>query len=92
MRIARLVGLVAILLLPLGATAKAPDGQGRACDAHNKCTGELQCVTTRAGKPTCELVCAANNRCPEDQRCVKDGAQKICRPITDGVGLLAPPF
>ena len=66
-----------------GATAKAPAGQGKTCDAKNRCDGELQCVRHRDGKSTCEMVCAQSTKCPEDQRCVKDGSEMLCRPITD---------
>lgn len=75
--------VVASLLLATTAFAKAPAGQGRPCDAKTKCVAGLQCVAHRDAKRTCELVCAANTTCPEDQRCVKDGAQSVCRPITD---------
>jgi hypothetical protein len=77
--------LVTIVFLSLAsvAVAKAPPGQGRTCDARNKCDGGLKCVAHHDGKSTCELVCATSTKCPEDQRCVKDGGQMLCRPITD---------
>jgi hypothetical protein len=84
MRTIRVLTLVAGLLLPLGASAKTPAGQGRPCDARNKCDAGLQCVPKYDGKSTCEVVCASNTKCPEDQRCVKDGPQSVCRPIMDG--------
>lgn len=65
------------------AFAKAPAGQGKACDAKHRCDGELQCVKHRDGRATCEQLCASNAKCPEDQRCVKDGSDLVCRPITD---------
>jgi hypothetical protein len=80
------LALTAFMIAP-AAFAKAPPGQGRACDARNKCDAGLQCTAHREGKSTCELVCAANTKCPEDQRCVKDGTQMVCRPINDAVGL-----
>jgi len=72
-----------VLAASTGAFAKAPAGQGKVCDAKNRCDGELQCVKHRDGKSTCELVCAQKTKCPEDQRCVKDGSEMLCRPITD---------
>jgi hypothetical protein len=76
--------LVVALALTPSAFAKAPAGQGRACDAKTKCDGAFSCVAHHDGKSTCEIVCAAaTTKCPEDQRCVKDGAQSVCRPITD---------
>jgi len=65
------------------AFASPPAGQGKTCDAKNRCGGELQCVKHRDGKSTCELICAQKTTCPEDQRCVKDGSEMLCRPITD---------
>ena len=84
--------LVAVLVASLFAAptvfAKAPTGQGRACDAKSKCDGGLTCVS-RGGlaTSTCELVCNAKTKCPEDQRCVLDGDSHVCRPINDAVGL-----
>ena len=75
--------LLMLVLSSSVAFAKAPAGQGKACDAKSRCDGELQCVKHRDGKSTCEMVCAAKTTCPEDQRCVKDGAELLCRPITD---------
>lgn len=83
----RALFLVAAVVAAPAALAKAPPGQGRACDARAKCDAGLECVAQREGKSTCQLVCAANAKCPEDQRCVKDGAQSVCRPINDGIGL-----
>jgi hypothetical protein len=86
----RAINLLLLILLgatPTSAFAKAPAGQGRACDAKSKCDGAFSCVAHHDGKSTCEIVCAANTKCPEDQRCVKDGAQSVCRPINDGIGL-----
>jgi hypothetical protein len=77
---------ILLLMLVFGAApalAKPPAAQGRACDAKNRCDGELQCVKHRDGKATCELICAASPKCPEDQRCVKDGSDMLCRPVTD---------
>jgi hypothetical protein len=80
----RIVLVAVALLLSAAAGAKAPPGQGRVCDAAKKCDAGLQCVGHRDGKSTCEIVCVvANAKCPEDQRCVKDGAQTVCRPISD---------
>jgi hypothetical protein len=79
----RAIVLGLVLAASVGAFAKAPTGQGKACDAKSRCDGELQCVKHRDGKSTCELVCAAKTKCPEDQRCVKDGSDMLCRPITD---------
>ena len=67
----------------LATELKTPAGQGKACDAKNRCDGELQCVKHRDGKSTCEMVCAVSAKCPEDQRCVKDSSEMLCRPITD---------
>ncbi|HEY2744774.1 MAG TPA: hypothetical protein VGL86_09135 [Polyangia bacterium] len=78
-----LMVMLALALSPSLALAKAPANQGQACDAKNRCDGELQCVKHRDGKATCEKVCASNVKCPEDQRCVKDGSDMLCRPITD---------
>lgn len=36
------------------ALAKAPAGQGKTCDAKNRCDGALQCVKHRDGRATCE--------------------------------------
>ena len=83
MRVMKLAMIGSMLALGLTAFAKAPAGQGRACDARNRCDGELQCVKHRDGKSSCELVCAAKTTCPEDQRCVKDGSEMLCHPITD---------
>ena len=85
----RVLTMVSVLVLAMagGALAKAPAGQGKACDVRTRCSGGLSCVAHRDGKSTCELVCAANGKCPEDQRCVKDGGEMVCRPINDGVGL-----
>ncbi len=77
---------IAFVLASSLALAKAPAGQGRACDARNRCDAGLSCVT-RSTRSTCELRCASNAQCPEDQRCVKDGAASVCRPINDGLGL-----
>lgn len=79
-----------IIIVPALALAKAPAGQGRACDAKNKCEPGLSCVAKYEGKSTCELVCTTKTKCPEDQRCVKDGAQSVCRPINDADGLVTP--
>lgn len=79
--------MVAALAWAPAAFAKAPAGQGRACDARHACSDGLTCVAKHGGGSTCELACASNATCPEDQRCVKDGAQRVCRPINDGVGL-----
>ncbi len=68
------------------ALAKASAGQGRACDAKNKCDAGLSCVA-RGARSTCELRCASNAQCPEDQRCVKHGAAMLCRPINDATGV-----
>lgn len=89
MRKLRTVFFFASLCISPVTFAKAPAGQGRACDAKNRCDAGLQCVPKRPGKATCEIVCAANSKCPEDQRCVIDGEppQHVCRPIYDGVGL-----
>lgn len=76
-----------VLMFSTVAWANAPAGQGKTCDERHQCAGGLQCVAHKGGKSTCEIVCAANTHCPEDQRCVKDGAQTVCRPITD---LIAP--
>jgi hypothetical protein len=83
-RIARaaVVVLSTLLCAPI-AFAKAPSGQGSECDSKNKCDAGFTCVAKRAGKSTCEMLCAANTKCPEDQRCVKDGDKSVCRPITD---------
>jgi hypothetical protein len=85
-RTASALALAALLIAPVAA-AKAPAGQGRACDASHKCDGRLACVAKRDGKSACELPCSTNAQCPEDQRCVKDGAQSVCRPINDATGL-----
>ena len=79
----RAIILGLVLSVSGGAFAKPPAGQGKACDAKNRCDGELQCVKHRDGKATCELICAQSPKCPEDQRCVKDAGQMLCRPITD---------
>jgi hypothetical protein len=78
-----------VLLVALGAVASAgkPAAQGKTCDAKSACSDGLTCVAHAGGKSTCEIVCASKTKCPEDQRCVKDGAQNVCRPINDGVGL-----
>jgi hypothetical protein len=83
----RRVLVLALFSIGSVASAKAPPGQGRACDAKTKCDSGLTCVQRRDARSTCEITCAANTRCPEDQRCVKDGAAMVCRPINDGVGL-----
>ncbi len=83
MRVMKLLAMLLVLGLAPATFAKPPAAQGRACDAHHRCDGELQCVKHRSGKSTCELVCAASTKCPEDQRCVKDGAEMVCHPITD---------
>jgi hypothetical protein len=83
----RFVVVFSALLCAPVAFAKAPAGQGRACDTKSKCDAGLTCVAKHDGKSTCEMACAANAKCPEDQRCVKDGAQNVCRPINDGIGL-----
>ncbi|HXU73444.1 MAG TPA: hypothetical protein VN947_29190 [Polyangia bacterium] len=83
----RALMLVLVLGIAPAAYARAPAGQGKACDAKNACSAGLACVAHAGGKSTCELVCAASTKCPEDQRCVKDGAASVCRPINDGVGL-----
>jgi hypothetical protein len=75
--------IVMALALTPAALAKPPAAQGRACDTKSKCDNGLSCVAHASGKSTCEIVCAAATKCPEDQRCVKDGAQSVCRPITD---------
>jgi hypothetical protein len=75
--------VAALLVAAPAAYAKAPAGQGRTCNATQRCDGELQCVKHRDGKSTCEQICAAATKCPEDQRCVKDGSELLCRPITD---------
>jgi hypothetical protein len=69
------------LLLSAVAFAKAVPGQGRACNAKNKCEAGLQCVPRAGGKTHCEIVCETNSKCPEDQRCVKDGPSTVCRDI-----------
>ena len=63
--------MVAMLVCAPAAFAKAPAGQGRACDTKHACSDGLTCVAKHDGKSTCELVCAAKKKCPEDQRCVK---------------------
>lgn len=63
-------------------SAKAAQGQGRACSAKNKCAVGLDCVPS-GGKSTCEIVCRTDTDCPEDQRCVADSNGKLCKPITD---------
>jgi hypothetical protein len=77
--------LAALLVLGAATTtwAKAPTGQGRACDARNRCPGEMPCVKHRDGKSTCEIPCTNSSKCPEDQRCVKDGDDMLCRSVTD---------
>ena len=79
----RILIIVLALAMSSLSLAKAPAGQGKACDAKNRCDGELQCVKHRDGKATCEQICATNTKCPDDQRCVKDGADMLCHPITD---------
>jgi hypothetical protein len=79
----RAIVLALMMAASTAAFAKAPADQGKACDAKNRCGGELQCVKHRDGKSTCEMTCAQSAKCPEDQRCVKDGADMLCRPITD---------
>ena len=79
----RAIILGLLLSASVSAFAKAPAGQGKACDAKNACSAGLSCVAHAGGKSSCEIVCAANTKCPEDQRCVKDGGQMTCRPITD---------
>lgn len=81
------ITIVAVVFAALPALAKAPPGQGRKCTAKQKCEASLTCVDTGAGSSRCELLCKDNSSCPEDQRCIRDGNQKICRPINDGVGL-----
>jgi len=67
-------------------SAKAPAGQGRACDAKTKCDAGLQCVaSSTGGKSKCEIVCDKGVQCPADQRCVKDGPAMVCRSINDGL-------
>ncbi len=83
MRVLKILVMMLALAGAATAMAKAPAGQGKACDAKSRCDGELQCVKHRDGKATCELVCAAKTTCPEDQRCVKDGSELLCRPVTD---------
>jgi hypothetical protein len=78
---------IAAVLIAQVALAKPLEGQGRSCDAQNKCDAGLQCVPHPGGKARCELICTSSSKCPEDQRCVKDGSQMVCRPINDGVGL-----
>jgi len=79
----RILTVVLALGLSSLSFAKAPAGQGKACDAKSRCDGELQCVKHRDGKSTCELICAAKTKCPDDQRCVKDGSDMLCHSITD---------
>jgi hypothetical protein len=69
------------------AAGKAPPNQGRVCDAHRKCEGGLKCAARAERNSTCELLCERNAQCPEDQRCVKDGPQRVCRPINDALEL-----
>jgi hypothetical protein len=81
---------ILLLLLSLSPVALAkppPAGQGRPCGAKRSCGAGLQCVDKATGSASCEIACADNKSCPEDQRCVKDGTQKICRPINDATGL-----
>lgn len=68
---------------PTGGTGKP----GTKCDKTAACAAGLSCVQSSNDATTCELVCDAKRACPEDQRCVKSGAQSICRPIHDGLGL-----
>jgi hypothetical protein len=82
----RTIIFIGVLIFGPSAMAKAPAGQGKACDARSACGSGLQCVPHRDGRSTCEIVCAASTKCPEDQRCVKDGPQTVCRPITDLIG------
>jgi hypothetical protein len=78
---------IAVVLIAHVALAKSLPGQGRFCDAQNKCESGLQCVPHPGAKSRCEVVCASNSQCPEDQRCVKDGSKMVCRPIEDVIGL-----
>jgi hypothetical protein len=87
MPIVRRLVVAAALCLAVTAFAKAPPGQGRACDAKSRCDAGLTCVAQPGGKSSCQLTCSPATKCPEDQRCVKDGAQSVCRPINDAVGL-----
>jgi hypothetical protein len=75
--------VLGVLLVCATAAAKAPEGQGRACDSKRACDAGLRCVQKTGGSATCEIVCDAKTKCPEDQRCVKDGAQTVCKAITD---------
>lgn len=80
----RAIVLCLMLAASTGAWAKAPAGQGKACDAKNACNAGFACVThPGGGKSTCEIVCTQATKCPEDQRCVKDGAQMLCHSIND---------
>ena len=78
-----LVIVLALALSPSLSFAKPAAGQGKTCDAKNRCDGDLQCVKHRDGRSTCEKICASNVKCPEDQRCVKDGSEMLCHPVTD---------
>ena len=86
----RAMSIAAALLVGAAVWAKAPAGQGRACDAARKCNSGLTCVGP-AGHGTCQLTCRSNKECGEDQRCVSDGGLPlptyVCRPIYDGNGL-----
>jgi hypothetical protein len=84
---AMMMAIALFLAAASSTSAKGPPGQGRSCDARNKCDSGLACVGHRDGRSTCELRCAANATCPEDQRCVRDEGEMVCRPINDGVGL-----
>jgi len=79
---------VALVALHFAAVSFAkPPAPRRTCDAEHACDRGRQCIAHSGSQSTCEQVCSANRQCPEDQRCVKDGAQSICRPISDGLGL-----
>jgi hypothetical protein len=77
------LALAALVFVPATARATAAAGQGKKCDAANKCAAGLQCIDHHGMQSTCELVCTPKTKCPEDQRCVKDGAQAVCRPVID---------
>ncbi|HEX4461162.1 MAG TPA: hypothetical protein VIA18_24450 [Polyangia bacterium] len=82
----RTVAALVVLLFASLSFAKPPAPR-RTCDAEHACDRGRQCVAHSGGDSTCEQLCGGNGKCPEEQRCVKDGAQLVCRPINDGVGL-----
>jgi hypothetical protein len=76
---------IAVALALWVASAEAPAGQGRVCDAKNACPAGLECIEHVGRRATCELVCDTSAKCPPEQRCVKEGARRVCRPIYDGL-------